>query len=203
MEERAAESKTFGRPNASLEYWFDERGFNTINLTGGAPLPHGWNLWGFVDLHSLDEGTRGDTQTYFMEVNLTRKLWSSGGVVFELNDGAGADNNVTRAGIFLQPDIGFLDFSHVKLFPLESDGTGSQLAFAWNKVFKGLLDGRVSAGGFLDFNFESGADENTNVVTETQLRYRVFENFHVVLEFRYNEFLSDEYGTAIGIKYGF
>jgi hypothetical protein len=96
-----------------------------------------------------------------------------------------------------------LDFSHIKLFPLETDGTGAQAAFAWNKKFKGVLNDRLSMGGFIDLNIKSGKDEDTNVVTETQLRYRIYEELQLVMEFRFNEFLTDEYGTAIGIKYGF
>jgi hypothetical protein len=72
-------------------------------MTAGAPLPYGWNLWGFVDLNSRDGGSRGDTETYFMEADLTRKLWSWGGVAIELNDGSGAGNNLLRGGVFIRP----------------------------------------------------------------------------------------------------
>ncbi len=196
----------------TAEYQFDTRGFNTINFTGGAELPYGWSLWGFTDIESADssDGSRTDAQKFFIEIDLKKELYKGFGVVLEYNDGQGRHDSIGRLGVNyiarwdwlkkVDLNLGF------KAFPIETDGHGWQGSFCWEKKFPSILDGRFSMGGFFDINFDSGPSDNeTNVVSETQFRYKLTENLEALVEFRFNEYkvASQEHGLGIGMKYKF
>jgi hypothetical protein len=50
------------------EYWFDTRGYQTLNLTGASRLPAGWSVWGFIDVDSADASDRSriDKREFFL-----------------------------------------------------------------------------------------------------------------------------------------
>ena len=196
----------------TAEYQFDTRGFNTINFTGGANLPYGFSIWGFTDIETADshEGSRTDAQEFFMEIDLKKELHKGFGIVLEYNDSEGRYDSIGRFGLNyiarwdwlkkMDLNLGF------KAFPIETDGHGGQVSFGWEKKFPKLFDGRFSMGGFFDLNFDSGAnDDETNIVTDTQFRYKLTENLEALVEFRFNEYLvaSQEHGLGIGMKYKF
>ncbi len=213
LDHHASETKTFGKAKLSLEYQFDTRGFNTLNLTGSAPLPGGWNIWGFVDFESPDGGvddSRTDLSEFFFEIDLKRKVWNDFGVVLEVNDPQGVDNALSRVGLFWTPKSQFLKdhnlFFFVKVFPYESDGRGYQISFAWNKKFPNILDGRFSVGGFFDANFENGpGKDKVLIVSDTQFRYRLVDGLHFLAEVRVNEFFDakKDVGVGFGFQYYF
>jgi len=196
----------------AAEYQFDTRGFNTINFTGGANLPYGFSIWGFTDIETADshEGSRTDAQEFFMEIDLKKELYKGFGIVLEYNDGQARHNSIGRLGVNYIARWGWLKKMDLNLgfkaFPIETDGHGGQVSFGWEKKFPMLFDGRFSMGGFFDLNFDSGAnDDETNIVTETQFRYKLTENLEALVEFRFNEYLvaSQEHGLGIGMKYKF
>lgn len=196
----------------TAEYQFDTRGFNTINFTGGAKLPYEWSLWGFIDIETADshEGSRTDAEEFFMEIDLKRELYKGFGVVLEYNDGQGRDDNIGRFGLNYIARWDWLkemDLSLAfKAFPLETDGHGGQLSFCWDKKFPEFLEGRFSVGGFFDVNLNSGPNDNkTNIVSDTQFRYKLTDNLEALVEFRFNGYLvaSQEDGFGIGVKYRF
>ncbi len=210
-ETRAKDSRWF-----RAEYDFDSRGFNVIHFMGNSPLPYGFDLWGFIDIEGADliNANREDFTRYFLEIDIKKKLWKNGGIIGEYNDLQGGGNSIGRLGFFHKPDFEFLSsdcgrlagkgFVVFKVFPYETDGHGGQASFAWNRSFDNILDGRLSVGGFLDVNFNAGATSNqTVVVTEHQIRLRLFEGLHLITEFRLNEFLQDDFGVAPGIQYRF
>ena len=194
------------------EYDFDSRGFNVLHMMGHSPLPLGFSVWGFIDLEGAEGNTadREDISRHFLEIDLKRKLWRNLGVIAELNDLQGEDNEIGRLGFFWQPDtsrfspkagilagkfrLGF------KCFPLQTLSETSQWSFNWNKQFDSILDSRFSAGGFFDLNHSPSRDV---IVTEHQLRLRVAEGAHLITEFRLNEFLIDDFGIAPGVQYRF
>lgn len=73
------------------------------------------------------------------------------------------------------------------------------------RLFPTLMDRRLYLSGFLDHNLALGAPTGTapsRVVTEHQLGLRVVGGFHVVSEFRYNQFFATKRrGVGIGIQY--
>jgi len=205
-------AKKAGKGWMTTEYQFDTRGFNTINFTGGSKLPYGWSLWGFIDIETADssDGSRTDAQKFFTEIDLKKELYKGFGVVLEYNDGQGRHDSIGRLGANyiarwdwlkkMDLDLGF------KIFPIETDGHGWQGSFCWEKKFPKILDGKFSMGGFFDINFDSGpSDDETNVVTETQFRYKLTENLEALVEYRFNEFKpsNEEQGLGIGLKYKF
>ena len=196
----------------TTEYQFDTRGFDTINFTGGANLPLGFTVWGFTDIETPDISgrSRQDAENFFMEIDLRRELYKGFGVVAEYNDGQGTNDNLGRFGLNYIARWDWLkdiDLSlYFKAFPLETDGHGGQVSFSWNKKFPKILDGRFSMGGFFDLNFNSGSkDDEMNVVSDTQFRYRLIDNLEALVEFRFNEYkvASQEHGFGIGLKYKF
>ena len=196
----------------TAEYQFDTRGFNTINFTGGADLPLGWSIWGFTDIETADssDGSRADTQKYFLEIDLKKELYKGFGVILEYNDGQGRHDSIGRFGVNYIARWDWLKKMDLNLafkaFPIETDGHGGQVSFCWEKKFPKFLDGRFSMGGFFDVNFDSGAnDDETNIVTDTQFRYKLTENLEALVEFRFNEYkvASQEHGLGIGLKYKF
>ncbi len=209
----AKDTKTAGKARLSMEYQFDTRGFNTFNLTGGTPLPAGFSLFGFVDFESPDGGvddSRYDLSEFFFEIDLKRKVWEDLGVVVEANEMQGADNALSRLGLFYAPSCQILEdldlFFFVKIFPFESDGQGYQISFTWDKRFPSFLDGRFSIGGFLDANFENGPGrDKVLIVSDTQIRYRLLEGLHLLAEIRVNEFLGakKDVGLGLGLQYHF
>ncbi|MFN3191946.1 MAG: hypothetical protein ACE361_15660 [Aureliella sp.] len=196
------------------EYDFDNRGYNVLHFQGHSPLPLGFSLWGFIDLEGADNTSsdREDISRHFLELDVKRKLWRNTGVIAELNDLQGQDNEIGRFGCFWFPDLA--DFGPeeglfagkfrlgFKFFPVQTVARTGQWSFNWNKQFDEVWDGRVSAGGFFDLNYNTG-NNSTAIVTEHQIRLRVAEGMHLITEFRLNEYLADEFGIAPGIQYRF
>lgn len=192
------------------EYQFDSRDFNTLNFTGFSKLPYDFSVWGFVDF----EGAKGtpnqqsDLSTYFLELDLRSPSWNGLGVIAELDATTGTGNDTGRAGVYYQPKSSWLKennlFLFFKGFPVESNGNVRQASFAWNLTFPNLVDGRFSMGGFADWNFNSGAQKDTNLVSDTQFRFRLIENLSLLIEYRRNDFLvNNESGTGLGLQYRF
>lgn len=216
LDEWLAESRSKSPTWFRAEYDFDNRGFNVLHFMGSAPLPLGMSIWGFIDLEGSDLfGTdREETSRYFLEIDLKKKCWNGGGLLFEVNDLQGDGNQIGRFGFYHQPDLSWIlpgdglfagkRFLQFKVFPVETDRRGWQAAVAWNKNFDSILDGRISTGGFFDLNYNAGlAQDHTIIVSESQIRYRLVEKLHVIVEFRFNEFLQDDFGIAPGIQYRF
>jgi len=216
QEPKAAIARKIGKKDRkgwmTAEYQFDTRGFNTINFTGGSKLPYGWSLWGFIDIETADshEGSRADAQKFFTEIDLKKELYKGFGVVLEYNDGEARHNSIGRLGVNYTARWDWLKKMDLNLgfkaFPIETDGHGSQVSFCWEKKFPKFWDGKFSMGGFFDLNFDSGAnDDETNIVSETQARYKLTENLEALIEFRFNGYkvASQEQGLGIGLKYKF
>ena len=215
FDELLKETRAEGSRWSRVEYAFDSRGFNVFHYMGHTPLPFGFNVWGFIDIEGddLPGANREDLSRYFLEIDLKRKLWDTGGVIAEVNDLHGDGNAIGRFGVFWKPDTewlspedgflsGKLHFA-IKFFPVETDGQGGQFSFNYNKNFDGVLGGRFSAGGFFDFNYDIGATGFDSIVSEHQLRVRVAEGLHFVTEFRVNEFLRNDFGISHGLQYRF
>lgn len=196
----------------TVEYQFDTRGFNTINFTGATTLPHGFSIWGFIDIEAnkSNEDQRFDSNTFFYEIDLKYNLTKQFGLIGEINDAPGINDALGRAGVFYKPDIDYLKennaWVYIKAFPVETDGEGAQFSMAWNKKLDSFLDGRFSVGGFIDFNFDSGANQDDiNIVSDTQFRYALTPRLNLLAELRINEFLAadKEIGVGLGLQYRF
>ncbi len=213
LDQKMSDTKTFGKPRIRMEYQFDSRDVNNLNVDGTAPLPYGFNLWGFVDFYSpFDRGDRSrfEEANFFYELDLKRKVWNDVGFILEVNEQQGVANTVGRAGVSYDPTWLILNehdlFLTFKAFPVESDGHGYQLSVAWDKRFPDWLGGRFSTGGFFDANFDGGpGHDEINLVSEVQIRYRLIGELHALTEVKYNEFLGDDddWGVGVGFQYRF
>ena len=214
LDQRATDSRAEGQRWFLSEYDFDTRGYNVLHFMGHSPLPYGFSIWGFIDIEGADfvGANREDFATYFLEIDIKKSLWERGGLIGELNDLPGDANAIGRFGFYWKPEIsnlvprqGWLAGDArmgFKIFPLETDSRGWQASMNWNKKFDSILDGRFSAGGFLDLNFNAGPSENDLIIiTEHQVRYRLVDGLHLITEFRLNEFLASDFGIAPGIQY--
>jgi len=183
---------------------------------GSSSLPHGFSVWGFIDIEGTDfsGSDREELSRYFLEIDLKKKLWNSGGLIAEYNDLQGEANAIGRLGVYYQPKIACLSPQRgwlsgkgtiaFKVFPIESDRQGWQASFNWNKKFENLLGGRLSAGGFFDLNIDTGPLRDTNrIVTEHQIRIQLKDDLQAIVEFRFNGFLDSEFGIAPGVQYKF
>ena len=196
------------------EYDFDSRGYNVLHFMGHSPLPFGFSVWGFIDIEGAEAlgANREDLATYFLEIDVKKQVFDRAGLIGEVNDLQGDGNAIGRFGFYWLPElpgnenrtgrlageqkIGF------KIFPLETDSRGWQASMNWSKKFEKIFGGRISAGGFVDLNMDAGpTQDDLVVVSEHQIRYRLFEGLHLITEFRLNEFLSDDFGVAPGLQY--
>lgn len=207
------ETRGEGSRWARIEYQLDSRGFNVVHAMGSSPLPLGFHLWGFIDIEGTDStnADREDLARYFLEIDLRKQLISGGGLIAEVNDLHGDGNALGRLGFYYQPKAKWLQqtdgllagkgFLFFKIFPYGSNDAGAQASVAYNKNFDNFLDGRYSMGGFFDMNFDAGGREV--IVSEHQVRFRVMEGFHLMVEFRLNQFINDDFGIAPSIQYRF
>jgi len=194
----------------TMEYQSDNRGFNTFNVTGASTLPGGFSISGFTDL----EGRKGldrkenDLMTFFTEIRVKTMTKKYIGLIAEMNVMSGMNNDIGRFGLFFLPKWEFFKknklFLFVKVLPIETDQKGGQLSFAWNAVVPKIFNGRLSLGGYYDYNIKSGLDEDIHVVSDTQFRFRLIEDLSLLVEYRYNSFLSSKNnGVGTGFQYRF
>lgn len=201
--------KRVPKPWLTAEYQFDTRNFNTLNFTGAAPLLLGFDVSGFVDFESPKQrgSHRKDLSTYFLELNLKRHIWEGFGFIAERNSVNQTNNEVGRLGIYFLPDWKFLKKIHLnlstKIFPYETDKHGWQASWSWGLRMPYILGDRISFAGFMDFNFDSGSKNNDlNVVTDHQFRFRLVEGLRLLVEYRHSDFLSGKADTNNGVGFG-
>jgi len=199
------------KPWLTLEYQIDTRNFNTLNFTGKAPLLFGFYLSGFTDIESPKQNAhrRFDFSTSFLELDLLRHVWQGLGIIAELNSFSGTPkNDKERLGIYYVPNFSFLKKIYLNLFfkafPYETDsGRGQQLSWSYGLRMPYILGDRISFSGFMDFNLGSGTKNNeTNVVTDHQFRFRLFSGLRLLIEYRHSDFLSAIKDTNNGVGFG-
>jgi hypothetical protein len=85
-----------------------------------------------------------------------------------------------------------------------SDDDVWQLEHVWRFYFPYLSD-RLYLGGFADQSFGetiAGSDRNSHTYLETQLGYRIIENFYLVTEYRYSQYNNENPDDlAVGFEY--
>lgn len=189
------------RTAASLSYYFDSRDYNTVTLLSATDgLPLGFAVWGFADFHGAPGrgGQRFDMTRYFIEYRLLRAVdpaWVGGvkglGLLAEYNDAGGGGNVLVRFGASYGRALPFGRLQ-VKLFPIETDGDGGQVAFSYRVD----LGQRLYIGGFADYNVSGDGPERW--VAEPQLVWRLDGRFSLLVEYRYNGFERRDSGLAAG-----
>lgn len=203
-------------PETSLDSSFsfslhrDTRGYSTLGVVSSIQdLPFGLSVWGFTDLHGQQSGNRWiDTARSFSEYRLSKPIsFVEGlGLQAEVNDGSRLEDGLARFGMTyrhpfslavlgLESSPGWLQW---RAFPVDTTGDGAQLSWIYHLP----ITERFSFGGFADYNIRSGPNR---WVIEPELRFRIWRNLSLLLEYRLNEFENAAAGLrgsglAIGIR---
>lgn len=192
----------------SLEYQQDSRKFKTINLTGSTKFPQEIIYWGFADLEGnkdKDE-TGNDLNTFYYESHLRKSLWMNIGPLLEFTATGGLDNDNTRAGVFYRPMKSTLSakklFLMFKYLPYHSLDRAQQLSLAVGHTFQTFFDKKLRLEGFLDYNYNDPDIDETKIVSEWKMTYHLFDKFHALAEYRYNDYITDSInGLGLGFVY--
>lgn len=207
----------------NLQAYYDIRDFNTITVDTLVGLPYRFQYFSFVNYSSpLDANNNFDTESYYTEQHLRWKLANNLPLhlTTQLDMQSGPNNDVWRTGImWTVSDTPVLDklFKKIHLFytvnfsPIEIDlssqsGWGMQIEHFYNwTIYPKQLQNRVYLRGFADHNlgFDGRFGGSQSWVTEHQLGLRVVNQFHLVAEYRYNDYLpsSDRSGLGLGVEY--
>ena len=195
-----AETDKPSRLMARVQYYFDERDFNTLEIMVASDrLPLGLKFFGFTDLHGTenDADHRFDTTRSFSEY----RLYHTGlgeliglpglGLMVEYNDFTPGSADLLRAGLLYKHGLSLPWLKSVgkqkgwlmwRAFPIESDGNGGQASLIWNLP----IHERIGFSGFADLNVIEGSHDRW--VVEPQLNFRLYKNIWGVIEYRYNGF---------------
>jgi hypothetical protein len=195
----------------TLSYYFDSREYNTFNILTAGALPKGFSVFGFIDLHGVQNlpGKRFDLTRFFLEYRLRYKIspaWIAGlegvGIDLEVNEFTGSDNSLLRFGLTYIHHFRLIhekNWAQIRYFPHETDGSGSQFSI----ILSAFLSDNFFIDGFLDYNINKDGDNM--VISEFQCNYIFHKNFDLILEARYNEYedLNDTlkgFGIGVGLK---
>ncbi|MDH3326801.1 MAG: hypothetical protein OEM38_08820 [Gammaproteobacteria bacterium] len=201
-------SHALSTPNASINYYIDNRDFNTMGVTiSSFDLPQNFSVWGFTDFNSdQNKKPNEDFTNSFSEYRLTNTKISNLvglkglGLQMEYNNTTpGSSDTVWRGGLTYKKITGDKKWIQLRLFPLQSN-SDNQASIIYNFSILSWL----KLTGFADYNIRNGA-ENLWVI-EPQLNFKIANNTWFLLEGRYNGFQSrspstDGTGVAVGVQY--
>ena len=198
--------------SVSMTYMLDERHF-TSNGFGSMinKLPWGLSMLGLTEFYSdhNDASAQMDMDRTFSEYRITEswlgpKIGIKGlGLQLEYNQATPVDFKLGRAGIsyfhtFKSPwkTTGWANW---RWFPVETDGEGGQLSFA----FEVPITKKLFLGGYFDWDY--GDKDPDYWVCEPELLYRVNKHFAFAVEYRYNDYERripgiEGRGWAFGIR---
>ena len=195
-------------------YPYDTRDVTVYTINTLLNLLLGFNYFGFVNYFSpINSSTNEELEGFYTEHNLNWKLphnlpfqlaaqWAiaSGPSSDTLRFGFGWFVSATPlvATIFQQLNL----FYRLDIFPAQIEalpGFNWQLQHVYGlQILPELLDNRVYVGGFADHDL---GPNGSTFVTETQLGVRLIDQFHLIAEYRHDEFLPEEDGVGFGGEY--
>lgn len=197
----------------------DNDAITTVNLS--ASLGQRLSYFSLSNL-SNDSGSKAlqDINNYFSEQNLRWQIaeGSPFDLTLQMNFRSGEDNDRYRLGVRwrLHQTSRLADFFNslhmsysLNLHAVQFD---SEAAYVWQieHVFRlkfPYLSDRLYLAGFLDHTFNQdlpAAFPDSPIVAEVQLGYRIYDNFHLISEYRINEYRRrDVNNFAAGLQYKF
>lgn len=212
---RLALSSGFPIPKIEATYYFDSRGYNTLNIQNAVSLPCGFDFWGFTDIHGNqhDAENRHVFKRSFMEQRLRREFgpdwvpWLKGlGVEAEYNGFNGTETTALRYGVtYRHPLPAFFEknsWLQWRYHPIETFARGQQASV----IYRVGLGRGFFITGFADYNFDLSTKPRWNL--EPQLNYTLNPFIDIAIELRYNAFEEaapklDGFGIAPGAKMKF
>lgn len=200
-------------------YLSDVDNDNTLTINMFSGLKNRFSYFALLNIgNQKGEDELRETNTFYTEQNIRWKISESSPIdlITQLNFRTGEDNDRHRFGfrwrlhdtvnlsyffkkISMKWDINF----HLLQFD-QADANIWQMEHVFKLSFPYISE-RLYLAGFVDhtFNEDLPTDIPSNpVVTETQLGYRIYENFYVVTEYRVNQYRrSNVNNLAIGLQY--
>jgi hypothetical protein len=190
-----------------LGYWDPDReeSVGTLEWSSSDQLPYGLFWDGFIDITAPGDEIEElvDSTHHFLRTRLGKHLIGDQGLLLagEFDDGGAIDDSVARLGggwTFTGEDGAWLQPA---FYPLNTEEGGSMKAAIQWYVPLGFINDKVFTDGFIDYHFTEEGDYVW--VAEPQIGYHLTDNLDILIEFKWDEFRTDEYGTAIGVRVKF
>ena len=199
-----------------FNYYWDTRDLDVASIYVLANLQHDFTFFQLLNLEGQfgQASEREDWKTFYTELNLWHPIAKDHELLkpfdweVQFADGTFVQD-VLRLGIQWRfqdtpGPIGDFLTNVLKLrysiyfHLIETDGTGIQLEHVY---FRSFCDDRLYFRGFADHDINDGG--SSSWVTGNQIGLRVFDQFHLVAEHRYNSFLPSEFksGWRLGLEY--
>jgi len=192
---------------------------NVLTLNIASKLPARFSYFSLTNIGNVKgDSELKDTTSYYTEQNIRWQIQEASPIdlTIQMNFRTGEDNDRHRLGLrwrlndtqALQSTFARLNLSYsVNWHAIQFDNEDPdvwQLEHVFRMTFPYLTD-RLYFAGFIDHTFNQDLPRGfpTNpIVGEAQLGYRLFENFHLVTEYRVNEYRrSDVNNLATGFEY--
>ncbi len=199
-------------------YLSDVNSDSNFTFAAGSSIKNGFSYFGFTNLYNVEDDSSKETTHYFTEQNLR---WRKGPgspweLTYQANFRTGANNDRHRVGIRWHLDelpwIGYaLDYLNIRwavnvhAIQFDHDPANAwQIEHSYSAKFPTLSD-RLYLAGFIDHAINETLPANlpsNPIVSETQLGYRLVDEFYLIAEYRINQYRrSDVNNLAVGLEY--
>ena len=188
----------------------------TITLDGYNQLSKNWSTWGFVDFYTPQGNLKGQTDnanvdTFYGKGTVSYALWqinqhNTFKMTAELIDSSWG-NSQLKPGLawMISGDQGYLNF---KVLPATIELVKPEIHIPQTGVvgtawYLNLSDKLFWEGfGEMTFAYE-GQTRYYPFIGETQLGYRLTDKVNALVEYRYNNFSTDDHGLGLGAEITF
>lgn len=192
--------------------YYDSREATTLTINAFANITSNLSYFGFVNFDQSDfSDNNDDTSTYYSEQNLTYFPFKK--IPVGLNMQAvligGLKNDDLRFAaqwdVSRTPGIDkFMKKIHLTYginFHVLNFGYQDDMKFQMEHFYRwDAIPNRVYVSGFMDHTIGNSAAEG--IVTEHQIGIRLYDQIHLIGEYRYNEYLPKKNsGFAFGLEY--
>lgn len=189
----------------------------SLNMASG--LPKRFSYFGFINFYNQqNENELQDTVNFYSELNLRWQITETSPLDITLQQvmRSNEDNDRTRLGVRwrLNNTPGLETFFRriharwaINLHAVQFDDNEAsewQLEHGYFFAFPSISE-RLYVAGFIDHTFNEALPSqfpSNPIVSETQLGWRIVENFYAVYEYRINQYRVDnEVNHAVGVEY--
>jgi len=193
--------------NHDVGYLYDSRDYVTCEIISYGEVA-GLNLWGFTDFYNEQRSKKPiKLSNYFMEYRLSYNLTEIGERFFqqnsfeleaEYNGMTGNGNDLMRYGFVYTRNFFSGGFVKLRWHPLDSR---SEYHKQYSLIHSIPLNKYLSFDGFYDYNVI--ADKSYVWVYEPSLVYNCFEPWSFTFIYRFDGYVKDKDGIAVGVFYKF
>jgi hypothetical protein len=212
---------------ASIDFnaYYDYRDFATFTVNIFSELPYGLSYFSFVDFYNeIKHKDIEDLTIFYTEQNLywalSKKVPLDVTIQWAIASGESYEeipSDYLRVGCqwrlsdtpVIEKIFHALNFSYSINFHLLNisatfdDYYEFQLEHIYRlDILPDILDQRIYLAGAIKHNIRPDCDDISVVITEHQLGIRIYDQLHIIAEFRYNGFWpEDKVGVGFGLQY--